>query len=59
MKKLKLNLKAKSFFENKTELLNNYIDFSDNGADFLVEFSELSDKPVIQVKKRDNKIIII
>lgn len=58
MKKLKLNLKAKSFFENKTELLNNYIDFSDNGADFLVEFSKLSDKPVIQVKKRDNKIII-
>ena len=58
MKKLELNLKAKSILEHNTELFNEYIDFSDSGADLIVGFTELSEKPVIQVKKNDNEIII-
>ena len=58
MKKLELNLKAKSIFGHNAELLNDYIDFSDNGTDLIVCYTKYSEKPVIQVEKIDNKIII-
>ena len=58
MKKLELNLKAKSFFKSDETLLDDYIVFTAKGADFTLNFTEMTERPVIRVEKTENAITI-
>ena len=52
MKKLELNLKARSLFKCDIGLLDDYIVFTEKGADLTVNFKEMIEHPVIRLEKK-------